>query len=67
MNVISLINRMSEAQLFTIINRETSEIILKGYTSDFDNLQSCVDYDFRKLLVYNVYCDKNTIQIIAGE
>lgn len=67
MNILSLLNRLSETQLFTIINRDTSEIILNGYTSDFDNLQSCVDYDFMKILVYNVYCDKNNIKIIVGE
>lgn len=63
MNIITLINRIKTNQEFTIINHTTGEIILNGFVLDFYNLQNCVDYDFRKFSVVNIYCNNNKIII----
>lgn len=67
MNVIQIINRIACIQPFRIINQKTGEIIFYGYVPQFDNLQCCIDYDFRKLLVNRLYVNNDILNIYVIE
>lgn len=67
MNVIQIINRISCIQPFKIINQKTAEIIFYGYVPQFDEFQSCIDYDFRKLLVNLISVNNNILDIFVIE